>query len=106
MQIVHKTAKCPICGCIYLPDAYHCPKCGTYSVGDKNRNGDTIPLMHTAITEMRDLPEPQVAHHYTIHIDMIERDKTIIIMKNQEIPYLRNEEYETYYRDNRGLYIC
>ena len=28
MQIVNKTLKCSICGCISLPDATRCPKCG------------------------------------------------------------------------------
>ena len=29
MQIINKTVQCSECGCIALPDATYCPKCGT-----------------------------------------------------------------------------
>ena len=39
MQIVNKTLKCSICGCISLPDATKCPKCGThYKSQQVNKN--------------------------------------------------------------------
>jgi hypothetical protein len=37
MQIINKTIQCSECGCIALPDAISCPKCGTSYRAQKER---------------------------------------------------------------------
>lgn len=37
MQIINKTVQCSECGCIALPDATYCPKCGTSYRAHKER---------------------------------------------------------------------
>jgi uncharacterized membrane protein YvbJ len=83
MQIINKTTSCPICGCICLPDAYHCPKCGKSFVVNKEKGMDTtMPSTRAAISITDDKHIPQFSRYYTIYVDMIEQEKAIIILKN------------------------
>ena len=83
MQIINKTVSCTICGCICLPDSYHCPKCGTSLVIRKERNTDTIsPATYSTISEINNEEDSQASPQYTVLVNMIEKDKAIIILRN------------------------
>jgi transcription elongation factor Elf1 len=84
MQIINKTITCPACGCICLPDVYHCPKCGKSFILNKDRTtNDTLtPVPCATISRTDTTPVPQFSHHYTIYVDMVDQERAIIILKN------------------------
>jgi hypothetical protein len=81
MQKVKKIVKCPVCGCIYLPDAYHCPKCGA-SHENAKRNNARYFFMDALISGGHVSGELECSSYYTVYLDMADRGNRVIILKN------------------------
>lgn len=84
MQIVNKTARCPLCGCIYFPDAYRCPKCDGNSEEDNESIIGSIPsMLYSATLKTGDQERAKISYQYTFYLDGMKQDKeTIIILRN------------------------
>jgi hypothetical protein len=83
MQIINKTVSCMICGCICLPDSYHCPKCGTSLVISKERDTNSIlSVVNTEMSRINNEEKFQALPQCTVFVDMIEKKKAIIILRN------------------------
>jgi hypothetical protein len=75
MQAVKETVQCSRCGCIALPDATRCPKCGASYNGNGSKESVSAisylssPLMEEANTKVvRAYYQLTCSHHGKIHI--------------------------------------
>ena len=66
MQVVKETIQCSRCGCIALPDATKCPKCGaSYIVNEKREIFDNVGFF-PATTMLEDTSAKVVRAYYQL----------------------------------------
>jgi len=66
MQVVKDTIQCSRCGCIALPDATKCPKCGaSYIVNEKRETFDNVGFF-PATTMLEDTSAKVVRAYYQL----------------------------------------
>jgi len=88
MRAVKETVQCSRCGCIALPDASKCPRCGTTYNGNRVKDlMNTVNYFPNPVIEDTDIQVVQAYYQLTCHYHGRVNVKATVIAPTIKCPF-------------------